>query len=206
MLGDASKSERFILTFYVYLQSVAVVRQTNILSVRNNRQWILNESCLVFGRYQFQSLPRPATLIQYSPQPWTSARTEVTSYTYKLQRPPLIIVPPLHNLSYTYLRLLTGRKHQKLILKSELLGFWTSPIFWRRQHFGNWVRFRLQVKVWETLTLLVPVERADLNHFISNGPNGLGVIRPFIWKSEYSAFETPCSILFITMPDDEQSS
>jgi hypothetical protein len=56
---------------------------------------------------------------------------------------------------------------------SQLLGFWTLSIIWnyryrKTQRFENWICFRPQVRRWgETPTLLGPLKRANLNHWVT---------------------------------------
>jgi hypothetical protein len=46
------------------------------------------------------------------------------------------------------------------------LGFFHNPVLQKTRRFGNWICFRLQVKVGETTpTQLGPLERANLNHW-----------------------------------------
>jgi hypothetical protein len=62
------------------------------------------------------------------------------------------------------------KNHESRIFYSELLGLWTSYIVpysneHQTQNFRNWICFRPQVKKGEIYTLLLPLERAKLNHW-----------------------------------------
>jgi hypothetical protein len=77
-----------------------------------NHTWYSVDTCF--------SLPRPATLIQYSPQPRANARAIVTSCN--------LHVLPLNKHSFTTkpvinLTVLTRWTHPKLLLQPELLVF-----------------------------------------------------------------------------------
>jgi hypothetical protein len=86
---------------------------------------------------------------------------------------------------------LQSRHHltQKLMsyfVVSGLLGFWTLAIVCysrkhkRTQHFQKLYMFLSLGEGWETPSLLGPLDRANLHHWLalSNGPNRVGVSHP----------------------------